>query len=73
MRHTFKILKSLRWVFFIYFFSVSSGGTCIHVWANIRAVFLWLKFLWPSKTAAGDRMTGMYFGTLGPERITKVK
>lgn len=69
MRHTFKIHKSLR-----VFFSVLARGTCIHVWANIRAVyFRWLKFLWPSKTAAGDRMTGMYFGTLGPERITKVK
>lgn len=69
MRHALKIHKNLS------FFSTPAGGTCPHVWANIRAVyFLWLTFPRPSKIpAAGDRMTGIYFGTLGPERITKGK
>ena len=57
-----------------FFFSTPAGETCPHVWDNIRAVYFpRLTFPWPSKIAAGDRMSDIYFGTLGPERITKGK
>lgn len=67
--HTLKIHENLR-----VFFSPHLLGIFPHVWANIRAVYFpRLTFSCPSRIAAGDRMNDIYFGTLGPERITQGK